>query len=109
MVTATSSDRKAPAQLGTAESATANLGPGAFVAIEVAMALAMPWKPLVESITNAHVPSPFPRFWLPWRRVSAPLMTAETHIPPRLGQSLQQASQGPLEGSHHGPGLHPSF
>ena len=53
MVLATCTDRNAPTRLRTAETSTAILGLSAPVAIEVAMALAVSWKPLVKSKASA--------------------------------------------------------
>ncbi len=53
MVLATSTDRNAPTRLRTADSATAVRGLSAPVAMEVAMALAVSWNPLVKSKMRA--------------------------------------------------------
>src|SRR3954453_6466628 len=53
MVFATWTDRKAPSRLRHAATATAVLGRNAPVAIDVAMALAVSWKPFVKSKTKA--------------------------------------------------------
>src|SRR4051812_33723126 len=53
MVLATCTDRKAPVRFRQAATATAVLGRKAPVAIDVAMALAVSWKPFVKSNTNA--------------------------------------------------------
>src|SRR5215218_5635362 len=53
MVLATWTDRKAPVRLRTAAIATAVLGRKAPVAIDVAMALAVSWNPLVKSKASA--------------------------------------------------------
>ncbi len=53
MVFATAVDRNAPTMLSTADSATATRGRSAPVAIEVAMALAVSWKPFVKSNASA--------------------------------------------------------
>src|SRR3954452_22818543 len=53
IVLATFTDRKAPVRFRHAATATAVLGRNAPVAIDVAMALAVSWKPLVKSKTNA--------------------------------------------------------
>src|SRR3954454_7803663 len=55
MVLATWTDRKAPVRFKHAATATAVLGRNAPVAIDVAMALAVSWKPLVKSKTNAVI------------------------------------------------------
>src|SRR4051794_21381956 len=52
-VSATSTERNAPTRLSTADSATATLGRSAPVAIEVAIALPVSWKPLVKSKARA--------------------------------------------------------
>src|SRR5207237_7997178 len=52
-VLANVSDRNAPATFSTAERRTAIRGASAPVAIEVAMALAVSWKPLVKSNASA--------------------------------------------------------
>ena len=52
-VAATLTDRNAPTRLRAAEMATAVNGLRAPVAIEVAIALAVSWKPLVKSKANA--------------------------------------------------------
>src|SRR5919199_5364134 len=52
-VAATFSEMNAPAKLRTAESATAKRGDIARVETEVAIALAVSWKPLVKSNTSA--------------------------------------------------------
>jgi hypothetical protein len=52
-VRATSTDRKAPMRLKTADSATATLGFKAPVTIDVAMAFAVSWNPLVKSNPSA--------------------------------------------------------
>ena len=53
MVLATSVDRKAPTRLSVPAAMTATFGLSAPVAIEVAMALAVSWKPFVKSNTSA--------------------------------------------------------
>ena len=53
MVLATSVDRKAPTTFRTAAISTAVRGRRAPVATEVAIALALSWKPLVKSKTSA--------------------------------------------------------
>ena len=53
IVAATAVDRNAPTRLSTADSATAVLGFSAPLAMEVAMALAVSWKPLVKSKASA--------------------------------------------------------
>src|ERR1700753_228098 len=53
MVAATLSDRNAPTRLRTPDSATATRGPRAPVAIEVAIALPVSWKPFVKSKPSA--------------------------------------------------------
>ena len=53
MVAATDNDKKAPTKFNIADSPTAARGFSAFVAMEVAMALAVSWKPLVKSKPNA--------------------------------------------------------
>src|SRR3954451_11238912 len=53
MVLATWTDRKAPVRFRQAAIATAVLGRNAPVAIDVAMALAVSWKPFVKSKANA--------------------------------------------------------
>src|SRR4051812_14872523 len=54
-VRATSTDKKAPTRLRIADRATATLGLRAPVAIEVAIAFAVSWKPLVKSNANAVI------------------------------------------------------
>src|SRR5215218_1524910 len=53
MVLATSTDRNAPARFRHPATATATLGRNAPVAIEVAIALAVSWKPFVKSKISA--------------------------------------------------------
>ena len=53
MVWATLVDRNAPARLSTPLMRTATFGRSAPVAIEVAIALAVSWKPLVKSNASA--------------------------------------------------------
>ena len=53
IVAATEIDRKAPTRLSTPDRATAILGLSAPVAMDVAIALAVSWKPLVKSKTRA--------------------------------------------------------
>lgn len=53
MVAATASERNAPTMLREADSSTACLGFSARVAIEVAIALPVSWKPLVKSNARA--------------------------------------------------------
>ena len=53
MVLATSVDRKAPTRFSTAASATAVFGLMAPVAMGVAIALAVSWKPFVKSKKDA--------------------------------------------------------
>ena len=53
MVAATAVDRNAPTRLSEALSTTATLGLSAPLAIEVAMALPVSWKPFVKSNANA--------------------------------------------------------
>ena len=61
MVAATLNDKKAPTRLRTPATMTAMRGGSAPVAMEVAMAFPVSWKPLVKSkasatiITNANV------------------------------------------------------
>ena len=52
-VTATEIDKNAPTRFATAEMATAIFGLSAPVAIDVAIALPVSWKPLVKSNPNA--------------------------------------------------------
>ena len=52
-VNATSMERKAPTRLRIADRVTATLGLSAPVAIEVAIAFAVSWKPLVKSNARA--------------------------------------------------------
>jgi len=52
-VSATSTERKAPTRLRRPERATAIFGRSAPVAMEVAIALAVSWKPLVKSKPRA--------------------------------------------------------
>src|SRR6185312_4112751 len=52
-VSATSTERKAPIRLRTPERATATLGRSARVAMDVAIAFAVSWKPLVKSNASA--------------------------------------------------------
>jgi hypothetical protein len=53
IVAATSSEMKAPAKLSTAARPTATLGGSARVAIDVAIAFAVSWKPFVKSNASA--------------------------------------------------------
>ena len=53
IVAATASDRNAPTRLSTPDIATATRGSSAPVAIEVAIALPVSWKPLVKSKPRA--------------------------------------------------------
>ena len=53
MVSATWIEMNAPAKFSTADRATARRGLMALVAIDVAMALAVSWKPLVKSNASA--------------------------------------------------------
>src|SRR6202044_3830274 len=53
MVAATARERNAPTKLSTPDMATAVRGPSAPVAIDVAMALPVSWKPLVKSKAKA--------------------------------------------------------
>ena len=53
MVSATCTDRKAPTRFSKPASSTATRGRRAPLAIEVAIALAVSWKPLVKSNTSA--------------------------------------------------------
>ena len=53
IVLATSTERKAPTRFSTPAMVTATFGLSAPVAIDVAMALAVSWKPLVKSKTSA--------------------------------------------------------
>lgn len=63
IVAATLRERNAPTRLRLADSATAVRGPSALVAIDVAIALAVSWNPLVKSndtpvmITSARTTS----------------------------------------------------
>jgi hypothetical protein len=52
-VTATEIDKNAPTKFATADMATATLGLSASVAIDVAIALPVSWKPLVKSKPRA--------------------------------------------------------
>jgi hypothetical protein len=54
MVAATDRLRNAPAKFRTADKATATFGLSAPVEMDVAMALAVSWKPLVKSKSNAQ-------------------------------------------------------
>ncbi len=53
IVAATVSDRNAPTRLSTPDRATATRGSSALVAMDVAMALPVSWKPLVKSNPRA--------------------------------------------------------
>ena len=53
IVAATASERNAPTRLSTPDKATATRGLSAPVAIEVAIALPVSWKPLVKSKARA--------------------------------------------------------
>lgn len=53
IVVATAVEMNAPTRLSTADTVTATLGLSAPVAMDVAIALAVSWKPLVKSNTNA--------------------------------------------------------
>jgi hypothetical protein len=53
IVAATARERNAPTKLSSPEIATAVRGPSAPVAIEVAIALPVSWKPLVKSKAKA--------------------------------------------------------
>ena len=53
MVAATARDKNAPTKLSAPEIATAVRGPSAPVAIDVAIALPVSWKPLVKSKASA--------------------------------------------------------
>ena len=55
MVAATAMDRNAPTRFSDADSATAAFGLSAPVAIEVAIALPVSWKPLVKSKASAVI------------------------------------------------------
>src|ERR1700744_844141 len=55
IVAATAVDMKAPTRLSTADSVTATLGFNAPLAMDVAMALAVSWKPLVKSNASAVI------------------------------------------------------
>jgi hypothetical protein len=55
IVLATSVDRNAPTRLSAPEIATATRGDNAPVATEVAIALAVSWKPLVKSNARAAI------------------------------------------------------
>lgn len=57
MVAATSTERNAPTRFRIADSPTATFGLSAPVAIEVAMALPVSWKPLVKSNPSAVMTS----------------------------------------------------
>ena len=52
---ATAVDRKAPTRFSEAESVTATFGLSAPLAMEVAMALPVSWKPLVKSNARAVI------------------------------------------------------
>ena len=54
MVAATARDRNAPTKFSSPEIATATRGDSAPVAIDVAIALPVSWKPLVKSKTSAR-------------------------------------------------------
>src|SRR5579862_9681699 len=53
IVAATASERNAPIRFSTPDRATATLGSSALVAIDVAIALPVSWKPLVKSKPRA--------------------------------------------------------
>ena len=55
MVPATAVDRNAPTRFSTAESVTAAFGLSAPLAMEVAMALPVSWKPFVKSNARAVI------------------------------------------------------
>ena len=55
MVAATLNDRNAPTRFSTPESATATFGGSAPVAMDVAIALPVSWKPLVKSKASAVI------------------------------------------------------
>ena len=55
MVAATAMDRNAPTRFSDADSATAAFGLSAPVAIELAIALPVSWKPLVKSKASAVI------------------------------------------------------
>jgi hypothetical protein len=54
-VSATSTDRKAPTRLSTPDRATATFGRSAWVAMDVAIAFAVSWNPLVKSNASAVI------------------------------------------------------
>ena len=77
MVAATLNDKKAPTRFSAPDNSTATRGGRAPVAIEVAMAFPVSWKPLVKSnasatiTTNAKVKSLFTTGQLAGRRSRA--------------------------------------
>ncbi len=79
-VTATSTDRKAPTRLRTPASSTAVLGFSAPVAIDVAIALPVSWKPLVKSNASAVAISST-------RMISSPLIALILLVPDAFDQS----------------------
>ena len=78
IVLATSTERNAPTTFRTPEMRTATLGFSAPVAIDVAMAFAVSWKPLVKSNANAVTMTTMTIREMPICRGPVPLRRART-------------------------------
>jgi hypothetical protein len=82
IVFATSTERKAPTMFRTPEMRTASLGFSAPVALDVVMAFAVSWKPLVKSNANAVTMTTMTVREIPMGR-SVPLRRVRTSVTPR--------------------------
>jgi hypothetical protein len=107
IVLATSTDRKAPTRFSTPAIATAAFGLSAPVAMDVAMALAVSWNPLVKSKISAVATT---TTTMRVRSTRAPLLDAAP-VGAVRGESIPQDSRpmsaratGPGRGRHQRPG-----
>src|SRR5215467_9131001 len=99
MVAATASERNAPTRLSRPERATATLGGRAPVAIEVAMALPVSWKPLVKSKARAVMTT---------STRTTSFLTKIASLPGKLLSRLQkeESNNGHLRFRESSPGQH---
>src|ERR1700689_1624190 len=84
IVAATARERNAPTRFSTPDRATATLGSSALVAIDVAIALPVSWKPLVKSKPRAVMTTRTSTTSLPTRLASLPGLPLSRGGPQRL-------------------------
>src|SRR5580658_7022691 len=92
IVAATASDRNAPTRFSRPDRPTATLGSSALVAMEVAIALAVSWKPLVKSKLRAVMTTSTKIRVFPTRQASLPDLLLS--IPCRNGQLIVTPEPG---------------